>query len=190
MKTTNHLTEPQGKLKIDFTAVARMPAPDDNVAIATQTLAGGTCIRYNAQQFQLSHTILEGHRFAIQSISETEPLLSWGLPFGFATRSIVPGDYVCNQKMIDSLSIRNLPFKLPETPNFSDKMAPYALNEAEFRSGKQVPALCRRTALPRLSASRQTWRWHAKLYRRYGNDCTHHRLCEKACRYVFGRRGL
>ena len=139
MKTTNHLTEPQGKLKIDFTAVARMPAPDDNVAIATQTLAGGTCIRYNAQQFQLSHTILEGHRFAIQPISETEPLLSWGLPFGFATRSIVPGDYVCNEKMIDSLSIRNLPFKLPETPNFSDKMAPYVLNEAEFRSGKQVP---------------------------------------------------
>ena len=139
MKTTNHLTEPQGKLKIDFTAVARMPAPDDNVAIATQTLEGGTCIRYNEQQFQLSHTILEGHRFAIQSISETDPLLSWGLPFGFATRSIVPGDYVCNQKMIDSLSIRNLPFELPETPNFSDKMAPYALDEAEFRAGKQVP---------------------------------------------------
>ena len=126
----------------DFTIVARLPSPDDNVAIATQTLEGGTRIRYSGsngeQQFQLSHTILEGHRFAIQSISESEPLLSWGLPFGFATRSISPGDYVCNQKMIDSLSIRNLPFELPETPNFSDKMAPYQLDEAEFRSGKQV----------------------------------------------------
>ena len=123
----------------DFTAVARLPAPDDNVAIATQMLESGTCIRYNGQQFELSHTILEGHRFAIQSISEASPLLSWGLPFGFATRFIAPGDYVCNQKMIDSLSIRNLPFALPETPNFSDKMAPYVLDEAEFRSGKQVP---------------------------------------------------
>ena len=122
----------------DFTAVARMPAPDDNVAIATQTLAGGTRIRYNGQQFALSHTILEGHRFAVQQISETEPLLSWGLPFGFAARPIAPGDYVCNQKMIDSLSIRNLPFELPETPNFSDKMAPYVLDESEFRDGKQV----------------------------------------------------
>ena len=138
MKTTNHLTEPQGKLKLDFTTVARLPSPDDNVAIATQTLEGGVGIRYNGQQLQLSHTILEGHRFAIQPISEAEPLLSWGLPFGFATRSICPGDYVCNQKMIDSLSIRNLPFALPETPNFNDKMAPYALDEAEFRSGKQV----------------------------------------------------
>ena len=122
----------------DFTTVARLPSPDDNVAIATQTLEGGVGIRYNGQQLQLSHTILEGHRFAIQPISEAEPLLSWGLPFGFATRSICPGDYVCNQKMIDSLSIRNLPFALPETPNFNDKMAPYALDEAEFRSGKQV----------------------------------------------------
>ncbi|RKU22917.1 altronate hydrolase [Candidatus Poribacteria bacterium] len=122
-----------------FTSVARLPSPGDNVGIATQTLESGTRIRYNGQQFQLSHTLLEGHRFAVQPISETEPLLSWGLPFGFATRPISPGDYVCNQKMIDSLSIRNLPFELPEIPNFSDKMAPYQLDEAEFRAGKQVP---------------------------------------------------
>ena len=122
----------------DFTSVARLPAPDDNVAIATQTLEGGTRIRYDGQQFQLSHTILEGHRFAIASISAEAPLLSWGLPFGFATRAIAPGDYVCNQKMIDSLSIRNLPFALPETPNFSDKIAPYVLDETEFRPGQQV----------------------------------------------------
>ena len=139
MKTTDPLTDPQGKLKIDFTAVARLPSPDDNVAIATRTLAGGTQIRYNGQPFQLSHTLLEGHRFAVQPISEAEPLLSWGLPFGFATRPISPGDYVCNQKMIDSLSIRNLPFALPETSNFSDKMAPYHLDEGAFRPGKQVP---------------------------------------------------
>lgn len=123
----------------DFTAVARLPLPNDNVAIATQTLESGTHIHHNGEQFQLSHTLLEGHRFAVQPIRETEPLLSWGLPFGFATRSISPGDYVCNQKMMDSLSIRNLPFELPETPNFSDKMAPYQLDEAEFCSGQQVP---------------------------------------------------
>ena len=122
----------------DFTEVARMPAPDDNVGIATQTLEGGARIRLNGQQFELSHTILEGHRFAIQPILAATPLLSWGLPFGYATRAIAPGDYVCNQKMIDSLSIRNLPFTLPETPNFSDKMAPYRLDAAELRPGKQV----------------------------------------------------
>ena len=125
-------------MNYNFASVARLPSPDDNVGIATQTLESGTRIRHNGQQFELSHTILEGHRFAIKPISETEPLLSWGLPFGFATRPISPGDYVCNQKMIDSLSIRNLSFELPETPNFSDKMAPYELDEAEFRPGKRV----------------------------------------------------
>ena len=126
-------------MNYNFASVARLPSPGDNVAIATQTLESGTRIRYDEHEFELSYTILEGHRFAIRSISETEPLLSWGLPFGFATRPIFPGDYVCNQKMIDSLSIRNLPFELPETPNFSDKMAPYQLDETEFRAGKQVP---------------------------------------------------
>ena len=123
----------------DFTTVARLPSPDDNVAIATQTLESGTHIHHDGQEFQLSHTILEGHRFAIKPISEEARLLSWGLPFGFAARAIAPGDYVCNQKMIDSLSIRNLPFELPETPNFNDKMAPYQLDDTEFRPGKQGP---------------------------------------------------
>ena len=140
MKTTSRSIEPQGKLKIDFTDVARLPAPNDNVAIATQTLESGTRIGYEGTQFQLSHTILEGHRFAIASISEEAPLLSWGLPFGYATRAIAPGDYVCNQKMIDSLSIRHLPFELPETPNFNDKMAPYQLDEVDFRPGKRTPS--------------------------------------------------
>ena len=126
-------------MNYNFTSVARLPSPNDNVAIATQMLESGTRIRYDEHEFELSHTILEGHRFAIQPISEEAPLLSWGLPFGYATRSIAPGDYVCNQKMIDSLSIRNLPFALPETPNFSDKMAPYVLDEAALRSGKRAP---------------------------------------------------
>lgn len=122
----------------DFTEVARLPSPDDNVAIATQRLDEGIEMRYNGAQFRLSHTVLEGHRFAIMPISEKTPLFSWGLPFGFASRPIAPGDYVCNQKMIDSLSIRNLPFALPATPNFSDKMVPYVLDETEFRPGAQV----------------------------------------------------
>ncbi|MCE2399748.1 UxaA family hydrolase [Candidatus Poribacteria bacterium] len=121
-----------------FTNVARLPAPDDNVAIATQRLDAGTQIQHNGEKFSLSHTVLEGHRFAIQPIIGGDALLSWGLPFGYASRSIVPGNYVCNQKMIDSLSIRNLNFELPSSPNFSDVIVPYALDEAAFRPGKQV----------------------------------------------------
>ena len=122
----------------NFISVARLPSADDNVAIATQRLDAGIQIDRNGRQFSLSHTVLEGHRFAIQPIAEGNPLLSWGLPFGYASLSIDTGNYVCNQKMIDSLSIRNLNFELPTTPNFIDKMKPYVLDETKFRPGKQM----------------------------------------------------
>ena len=125
-------------MRYDFTEIARLPASGDNVAIATQLLESGTQIRYNGKAFRLSHTILEGHRFASEPIAVEAPLLSWGLPFGFASRTIAPGDYVCNQKMIQSLTIRNLDFALPASPNFRDVMTPYVLNEAEFHPGQQV----------------------------------------------------
>ena len=121
-----------------FANVARLPAPHDNVAIATQRLEAGTRIQRDTDKLTLSHTVLEGHRFAIQHMDKGEPLLSWGLPFGYATRSIVPGNYVCNQKMIDSLSIRNLDFELPLRPNFKDKMQTYVLDEEQFEAGKQI----------------------------------------------------
>ena len=125
-------------MRYDFTEIARLPASGDNVAIATQRLENGTQIRYNGNAFRLSHTILEGHRFASEPIAVEAPLLSWGLPFGFASRTIAPGDYVCNQKMIQALTIRNLDFALPASPNFRDVMTPYVLNEAEFHPGQQV----------------------------------------------------
>ncbi len=121
-----------------FLSVARLPAPDDNVAIATQRLDADVQIQCGDDQFSLSHSVLEGHRFAIEPIAEDKPLLSWGLPFGYASRSIAPGDYVCNQKMIDSLSIRNLNFDLPNTPNFIDTIKPFVLDEKAFRPGRQV----------------------------------------------------
>ncbi|MYF97728.1 altronate dehydratase, partial [Candidatus Poribacteria bacterium] len=122
----------------NFIDVARLPSADDNVAIATQRLDAGTQIHHNENLFSLSHTVLEGHRFAIQNIDEDTPLLSWGLPFGYASQLIAPGNYVCNQKMIDSLSIRNLDFELPTIPNFSDKLEPYLLDGSTFKPGKQV----------------------------------------------------
>ena len=122
----------------ELLSVARLPAANDNVAIATQRLDAETQIHSNDEQFALSHYVLEGHRFAIQSIAEGAPLLSWGLPFGYASRSIAPGDYVCNQKMIASLSIRNLNFELPNTPNFTDTIKPFVLDEKAFIPGRQV----------------------------------------------------
>lgn len=64
----------------------------DNCAICTQNLLEKTKIKLeNNQEIQLNYTILEGHRFAIKEINKDEPLLSWGIPFGFAICKIKPG---------------------------------------------------------------------------------------------------
>ncbi|MDE0504380.1 MAG: altronate hydrolase, partial [Candidatus Poribacteria bacterium] len=99
--------------RYNFNDIARLPAPSDNVAIATCRLEANSVICFDGESFELSHTILEGHRFAIKPIPVGEALLSWGLPFGFSVSQVRPGDYVCNQKMIDSLSLRHLDFNLP-----------------------------------------------------------------------------
>ena len=87
----------------------------------------------------LTHTILEGHRFAIEPIAEGEPLLSWGLPFGRALRAIEPGEYLCNAGILEALRLRNLDFALPLHANFENFVAPYTLDEQAFRPGAQVP---------------------------------------------------
>lgn len=113
-------------------AVARLPLPGDNVAITTQRLDAGAVIHDQDQTYVLSHTLLEGHRFAVKPIGRGEALLSWELPFGYATRAIQPGEYVCNVGMLEALGGRNIDFALPASPNFADHIEPYTLDESAF----------------------------------------------------------
>ncbi len=121
-----------------FHDIARLPLPGDNVAIATRRLNAGTEIVYNDARFVLDHTVMEGHRFAVQPIAPGDRLLSWNLPFGVATRTIQPGNYLCNPAMLEALSVRQLDFPLPTTPNFADRITPYILDEATFQPAPPV----------------------------------------------------
>ncbi|MDQ3865011.1 MAG: UxaA family hydrolase, partial [Actinomycetota bacterium] len=124
----------------DFRKVGRLPAPGDNVAIATRRLEAGTRVSYRGSEFEISHTVLEGHRFAVEPIVDGDDLLSWGLRFGRATKEIAFGDYVCNEKILKVLAERHVDFELPSEPNFADaEIEPYVLDEESFRPGQQVP---------------------------------------------------
>jgi altronate dehydratase len=153
----------------DFQEVGRLPEPGDNVAMATRRLQAGTRVSHGGSEFTVGHTVLEGHRFAVEPITEGEELLSWGLRFGHAIRDIAPGDYACNEKILRVLRERfrvspersedenpegtsdqgggRVPggqdvagLKLPERPNFSDaELVPYVLDEEHFRPGEQIP---------------------------------------------------
>ncbi|HXF63785.1 MAG TPA: UxaA family hydrolase [Caldilineaceae bacterium] len=122
--------------------VARLPLPGDNVAITTQRLEAGAVIVDGDRRYALSHTLLEGHRFAIRPIPAGGALLSWELPFGYATRAIEPGEYVCNAGMLEALSGRSIDFTLPAAPNFEDHIEPYRFDPADWKPVEQAPRYC------------------------------------------------
>ena len=103
-----------------LSAVCRLPAPDDNVAIAIRRLDAGTRIEIDGEVRTLASCVLEGHRLAVRPIAPGEALSSWGLPFGHALVPIAPGDYVCNESILQALAVRQLGVPLPSAPNFAD----------------------------------------------------------------------
>lgn len=118
--------------------IARLPVDRDNAAIATRRLERGTHIRHNGDVLTLDYDVLEGHRFAVQSIAEGESLLSWGFRFGIATRAIAPGNYVVNASTLAALRERSVALELPAAPNFRNQIDPYYLDESAFVAGLQV----------------------------------------------------
>ena len=119
--------------------IARLPAPGDNVAIATRHLDAGTVVQADIGEYRLSHAVMEGHRFAAVPIPRGEALLSWGLPFGAALRDIAPGQYVCNEGMLEALGGRQIDFELPAAANFEDRITPFVLDEATFTAAEALP---------------------------------------------------
>jgi altronate dehydratase len=113
----------------------------DNVAIAVRRLDAGLVIRHGDGEFVIKHTVLEGHRFAFAPIAAGQPLLSWGLPFGDASRDLVAGDYLCNQRILRALAEREIDFALPASANFVDRFEPYELNRDAVVPGEQVAQL-------------------------------------------------
>ena len=118
---------------------SRLPSPKDNIAIAVRRLDAGTVLVDDDREFTVRHTVLEGHRFVFAPIASGTPLLSWGLPFGDASRDLEPGEYLCNERILKALAERDIDFALPEQANFVDRFEPYELAENEIVPGEQVP---------------------------------------------------
>jgi altronate dehydratase len=126
------------RVPIELSEIARLPAPGDNAAVATRRLESGTVVRDAGREFELPHTVLEGHRFVVAPIANGAELTSWGLPFGTATRDLVPGEYVCNERIMAALAGRDIDFELPASANFSDVLQRHVFDEATFVPGRQV----------------------------------------------------
>ncbi|MDQ7025150.1 MAG: UxaA family hydrolase [Anaerolineae bacterium] len=125
-------------MTIALDTIGRLPVEGDNAAIATQTLNIGTVIQYGQTTFEISHAILEGHRFAIEPIMAGDDIMSWGLPFGKAIKDIQQGEYLVNQGVITELGRRSIDFELPTEANFTDTIAPFVFDTDTFVAAEQV----------------------------------------------------
>ncbi|HLV00696.1 MAG TPA: UxaA family hydrolase, partial [Acidobacteriota bacterium] len=123
---------------LSLEAIARLPHPDDNCAVAVKALSAGQQVDYRGQRWVLRRSILEGHRFAVTTIAAGQPLLSWGLPFGRALRAIEPGEYVCNELVLKELALRKVLPDLPEGPNFADYDLNSRIEPGQIQVGQQV----------------------------------------------------
>lgn len=112
-----------------------LPAHGDNAAIATRRLEPGETF----DGITIRKTVLEGHRVAARPIGAGELILSWGLPFGRALREMVPGEYLCNARILEVLKERRVDFKFPHAPNFENYRLPVQLEEGTFFPGDQTP---------------------------------------------------
>ena len=122
-----------GSERLTFDEVGRLPAPGDNVAIATRRIEAGTQVTYEDSEFTVPHTVLEGHRFAVARVPEGEDLLSWGLTFGQATQDIEPGDYACNEKILRVLRERH--GTSPKLDGDEDPEGTHDQGGVDFREG-------------------------------------------------------
>mmetsp|Transcript_29102 Transcript_29102/g.53058 ORF Transcript_29102/g.53058 Transcript_29102/m.53058 type:complete len:959 (+) Transcript_29102:76-2952(+) len=115
VKETHGTVHPgQDSIVTPLREVAVLPSPSDNCAIASRTLQPGRRILLDGgHEITLPHTVLEGHRFAVEDILPGDRLTSWGLGFGTATGSIKPGDYCCNDSILAALRERSVQAELP-----------------------------------------------------------------------------
>ena len=124
---------------LNLNDIGRLPDPTDNCAIAIRDLVAGTQVQAEDRVLKLSHTVLEGHRFAIRPIPAGAELTSWAQRFGVAIRNIAAGDYVINEGAQVELARRQLDFALPAQPNFDNMITPFHFDESSFVASPALP---------------------------------------------------
>ena len=106
MSSINSIAYEDEKVPLKFSDVAILPKSGDNVAVAINVIPMGTLVELmDGNVVSISHTVLEGHRFAVKKIEENSGLYSWGMQFGTALKTIQPGEYLMNERGRKALSL-------------------------------------------------------------------------------------
>ncbi len=88
------LTPSASNKTVDLAAVTIHLHPDDEVAIARETLPPGLRLRTRDGEIRVSRLIPSGHKVALRAVEPGAALHRYGQVIGFATAPIAPGDHV------------------------------------------------------------------------------------------------
>lgn len=95
--------------------------PDDKVAVALKPLSAGDVLSIDGKELILSEDIPQGHKFALTSLAEGEPVIKYGSPIGLAKKAIPAGSWIHTHNMKtglgDLLSYRYNPNITPLSPS-------------------------------------------------------------------------
>jgi len=84
----------------DTTTDAVLLHPNDNICVAARGITAGDAIAVGDQQLSLQQDIKIGHKIALTSIAEKEPIYKFGQIIGFSNCEISSGDWVHSHNMI------------------------------------------------------------------------------------------
>lgn len=68
--------------------------PNDNVAVALCPLQSGQTVLVSGDTITLSEDIPQGHKFALRSLKENEPVIKYGCPIGVLKTPVKPGSWI------------------------------------------------------------------------------------------------
>lgn len=78
--------------------------PNDNVAVAVETLNAGEQISLDKSNITLASTVPAGHKFAIKNITKDENIIKYGFPIGHAKEDIKQGSHIHTHNTKSNLS--------------------------------------------------------------------------------------
>ncbi len=88
------MTTGMGKGELPLEQVAILLRAGDEVAVAKTRLTAGTVVTYEGHPIALRADVPAGHKFALTTVAEGEPVRKYGQVIGYATADIRPGDWV------------------------------------------------------------------------------------------------
>jgi altronate hydrolase len=74
--------------------------PQDNICVAARTLEVGQAIEAGEHQIKLREGVRLGHKIALTTIREGEPIRKYGQVIGFAAQEIAPGAWVHSHNLV------------------------------------------------------------------------------------------